>query len=115
MKLLKLRLLSSMYLVSLCLSLSLLWLLHGSVRSDLREKMPKTRKRQWQALRISAKQGAVDLGPMIVWFALIPAIVGGMLFQSTLPTLYAAVAGFGIFTLLPLAMPAPPDRERWHG
>lgn len=103
----KVRLLSPLYLLSLCISLSLLWCSSPSMRANIRPLLPKSAKRRVFLLRVLSRHAANDLGSTILWFMLVSAAIAAAMLQSPLSGVIGAVVGFVVFTLLPVILPMP--------
>jgi hypothetical protein len=102
----KLQFLSTIYLLSLCVTLPLLCS-SLSVRAEVRRMLPWSFGRRVLALRILAKHAAQDLGAIVLWVIAVPTVVVGGSFHSVSAALIGGAVGFILFTLLPAMMPMP--------
>lgn len=102
----KIRLLSPLYLVSLCLMLPLLWLSSKAARGTAARMASRSNKRKWQLMRVLARSGAESLGMMLPLAMLVPAVGAGLLYGPAAGAL-GALLGFVALSLVPVLMPLP--------
>jgi hypothetical protein len=103
----RLRLLSTLYLFSLFVSVPLLWCTSLSMRVQCKRAARFSTKRRLQLLRVLAKHSALDLGSAVVWFMAVPAAFAGSLGHSVAFAALGAAVGFVAMALIPVMMPAP--------
>jgi hypothetical protein len=103
----KIRLLSALYLLSLCVSLPLLWCSSRSMRAEVKRLVRGSVKRRFLLLRVLAKHAARDLGTTVIGFMAVPAGFVGCILQSAPAAALGAAVGFALFTLLPVILPMP--------
>lgn len=105
----KTRMLSPLYLASLCFMIPLLWLSNSGARRQAAIAARRPRKRNWQLLRVLARDGAESLGMTLPLCMLVAALAAGFLYGAVASWL-GALLGFVAVSLVPVLMPAPSSR-----